>query len=89
MSPTSGARWEKRLCAAGGGCSGAAFTAAVEKSKDQRKPEAFFGHRKAARRDNPEVAGSSPASATIRKASLSQGSEASFCSFCCFFGTYL
>ena len=27
---------------------------------------------------NPEVAGSSPASATIRKASLSQGSEASF-----------
>ena len=42
----------------------------------------------ARRAHNPEVAGSSPASATIRKASLSQGSEASFCSFCCFFGTY-
>ena len=33
----------------------------------------------ARRAHNPEVAGSSPASATIRKASLSQGSEASFC----------
>ena len=42
----------------------------------------------ARRAHNPEVAGSSPASATIRKASLSQGSEASFCSFCCFFGAY-
>ena len=42
----------------------------------------------ARRAHNPEVAGSSPASATIRKASLSQGSEASFCSFCRFFGTY-
>ena len=29
---------------------------AVEKCKDQRKPAAFFGHRKAARSDNPEVA---------------------------------
>ena len=35
----------------------------------------------ARRAHNPEVAGSSPASATIRKASLSQGSEASFFHF--------
>ena len=56
-----------------------------------RSPAPYRGvEQLAARRaHNPEVAGSSPASATIRKASLSQDSEASFCSFCCFFGTYL
>ena len=54
-----------------------------------RSPAPYRGvEQLAARRaHNPEVAGSSPASATIRKASLSQDSEV-FCSFCWFFGTY-
>ena len=67
MRPTSGARWEKRAAAAGGRCRRPAFTAAVEKCEDQRKPEAFFGHRKAARCDNPEVVGSNPSLATTKK----------------------
>ena len=36
-----------RPCAAGGRFSKAAISAAVEKCEDQRKPDAFFGHRKA------------------------------------------
>ena len=42
---------EKRPAAASGRTRQGAFSAAVEKCKDQRKPEAFFGHRKAARSD--------------------------------------
>ena len=41
-----GAR-ELRAPAAGGGCREPAISAAVEKCKGQRKPAAFFGHRKA------------------------------------------
>ena len=41
-------------------------SAAVDKIEDQRKPDDFTGHRKPARSDNPEVVGSSPASATIK-----------------------
>lgn len=42
---------EKRPAAAGGRCRQGAFSAAVEKRKEQRKPDAFFGYRKAARSD--------------------------------------
>jgi hypothetical protein len=65
MKPTSAARWELRAAAAGGRRRLPAISAAVEKREDQRKPEAFFGHRKAARSDNPEVVGSNPSPATI------------------------
>ena len=47
-----------------------AISAAVEKIEDQRKPDDFFGHRKAARSDNPKAVGSSPASATIKDTRL-------------------
>ncbi len=42
--------------------------AAVEKCEDTRKPEAFFGYRKAEERRtvNPHVAGSNPAGHAIR-----------------------
>ena len=43
--------WEKCPAAASGRTRQGAFSVAVEKCKDQRKPEAFFGHRKAARSD--------------------------------------
>jgi len=39
-------------------------SAAVEKIEDRRKPEDFFGYRKPAQSDNPEVVGSSPSPAT-------------------------
>ena len=39
-------RGEKRAAAAGGRQRQLAFSAAVEKRKEQRKPAAFFGHRK-------------------------------------------
>ncbi len=42
-------RRELQPCAAGGRFSKAAISAAVEKREDQRKPEAFFGYRKADR----------------------------------------
>ena len=48
-------RWRKE---------GGERSAAVEKSEEKRKPEAFFGHRKPAQSDNPEVVGSSPSPAT-------------------------
>ena len=66
MRSTSVARWEKRGYAAGGGYSSPAFSAAVEKPEGQHKPERFFGYRKAARSDNPEVVGSNPSPATIK-----------------------
>ena len=37
----------RQACAAGGGSSKPVSSAAVEKCEGQRKPEAFFGHRKA------------------------------------------
>lgn len=40
-----------RPCAAGGRYSKAAISATVEKREDQRKPDAFFGHRKAGSAD--------------------------------------
>ena len=66
MRPASAARWELRPPAAGGRSREGAITAAVEKSEEKRKPERFFGHRKAARSDNPEVVGSNPSPATIK-----------------------
>jgi len=39
------------------------------KNRGKRKPEDFFGHRNLARRDNPEVEGSSPSPATTAKKS--------------------
>ena len=36
-----------QACAAGGGSSKPVSSAAVEKCEEKRKPEAFFGHRKA------------------------------------------
>ena len=56
--------WEKRVPAAGGGSRAHGFTAAVEKRKEKRKPEAFFGYRKEARSD--EAASSSLATPTIK-----------------------
>jgi len=41
MRPASAARWEKRLCAAGGRGSNAAFSAAVEKM-EQANARTFF-----------------------------------------------
>jgi len=61
MRPTSVARWGSRLCAASGRGSKDGFTAVVEKLR-QRQRRKFFGYHKAARRDNPEVVGSNPAS---------------------------
>ena len=46
LAASGGGRWIERGCAAGGGHSRPARSAAVEKCEDQRKPEAFFGHRK-------------------------------------------
>ena len=46
---SGGGRWIEQGCAAGGGCSSPVRSAAVEKPEDQRKPERFFGHRKADR----------------------------------------
>jgi len=37
----------------------------------RQHPERFFGHRKVARSDNPEVVGSNPASATKKKSRAS------------------
>ena len=49
------AHGEKSLRAAGGRKSEGSFSAAVEKPEDQRKPERFFGHRKADRwREAPD-----------------------------------
>ena len=66
MRPASVARWESGAAAAGGRRRQCPISAAVEKIEDKRKPDDFFGHRKAARRDNPEVVGSNPAPATIK-----------------------
>ena len=47
---------------------GAKIGAAVEKAEEKREaPDGFFGHRKLARSDNPEVVGSSPSPATKLK----------------------
>ena len=64
MRPASGARWEKRCRAVGGGCSGSAFSAAVGISSRPPRRRRNSGHRKAARSDNPEVGGSNPSPAT-------------------------
>ena len=64
MRTTSVARWGLRPCAAGGRRSKDGISAAVEKREGKRKREAYFGYRKAARSDNPEVAGSNPVPAT-------------------------
>ena len=56
---------ENRPPAASGGNRAGAFSAAVEKPEEQRKaPDGLFGHRKAARSDNPKVVGSNPSPAT-------------------------
>ena len=50
LLPSAKAAGELRACAAGGRASKSGISAAVEKCKDQRKPAAFFGHRKVDRR---------------------------------------
>ena len=53
---------------------GADFGAAVEKAEDKRKaPEGFFGHRKQAQSDNPEVVGSSPSPAAKSQPHVKRG----------------
>ena len=69
MRPTSGLVGKAPLCAAGGGDKQRGGSAAVEKCEGERKPEAFFGHRKGAFRGGaseryPEVVGSNPSPAT-------------------------
>ena len=64
MRQTSGARWASDAAAAGGRGRRCPRAAAVEKIEEKRKPDDFFGNRKVARSDNPEVRGSSPLSAT-------------------------
>ena len=49
--------WELRPCAAGGGSSKGAISAAIGKRKEKRKPAAFSEHRKAG--DGPAAAGNS------------------------------
>ena len=49
MRPTSAARWEKRGCAAGGGCSSPAFSAAVGISSRALRRRGNSGHRKVGR----------------------------------------
>ena len=49
--------WELRPCAAGGGSSKGAISAAIGKRKEKRKPAAFSEHRKAG--DGPCAAGNS------------------------------
>ena len=61
--------WEKRPPAAGGGSREGAFTAAVEKPEEKRKPERFFGHRKAARSE--EARSSNLRTPTMKKPVIS------------------
>ena len=63
MGPTSGARWEWKPSAAGGGSSEADIG---QRSQSASEGEARCGDRNPARRDNPEVGGSSPPSATTK-----------------------
>ena len=72
MRPTSGLVGKAPLCAAGGGDKQRGGSAAVEKCEGERKPEAFFGHRKGAFKGGaseryPEVVGSNPSPATMKK----------------------
>ena len=57
LQPARSPRREKRGRAAGGGCSGPAFSAAVGISSRPPRRRRNSGHRKAARSDNPEVVG--------------------------------
>ena len=70
MRLTSGARWASGTAAAGGRGRRCPRSAAVEKIEEKRKPDDFFGNRKVARSDNPEVRGSSPLSATRKDTRL-------------------
>ena len=73
--------WEKRAPAAGGGCREPAFTAAVEKPEEERKPERFFANRKAARSE--EARGSNPA---LRP--LLEGKAIAFYPLLAYFGNF-
>ena len=55
MRPTSVARWVLPAAAAGGQKKAAGKYRSGRKNRGKRKPEDFFGHRKAARSDNPEI----------------------------------
>ena len=54
------------------------ISAAVEKCKEQRKPEAFFGYRKAEeqRIDNPEIAGKVNCRTAAREGGLGRSNPA-------------